>query len=346
MEFVQFHPTGMVWPPGVRGLLVTEAVRGEGGLLTNAEGERFMQRYDPERLELSTRDIVARAIYTEVAEGRGSPRGGVFLDVSHLPADAVRKKLPSMFHQFEELAGVDITRTPMEVGPTCHYIMGGVKVDAETAKSRVVGLFAAGECAGGLSGATRLGGNSLSDLLVFGRRAGEAAAEYARGGKGGAVDDGDLDAGAAELERFLATDEDPYALHAELQHLMQTNVGIYRDEAGLTAAVAGIERLKARVRAVGGGSGTQRAFNPGWHLWMDLRSMLVCAEAIARAALRRHESRGAHSRLDFPEPSPEWGRRSLVSRKDGDEMAIDEQPVVTVDDLEPVLAERRAKDGM
>jgi succinate dehydrogenase / fumarate reductase flavoprotein subunit len=346
MEFVQFHPTGMVWPPGVRGLLVTEAVRGEGGLLTNAEGERFMERYDPQRLELSTRDIVARAIYTEVAEGRGSPRGGVFLDVSHLPADTVRKKLPSMFHQFDELAGVDITKGPMEVGPTCHYIMGGVRVDAETAKSQVVGLFAAGECAGGLSGATRLGGNSLSDLLVFGRRAGEAAAEYAGRTEPGAVDDADVVAGTADLERFLSTDDDPYALHAELQRLMQANVGIYRDEAGLTAAVAGIENLKARVGSVGAGGGTQRAFNPGWHLWMDLRSMLVCAEAIARAAFRRHESRGAHSRLDFPEPSADWGRRSLVIRKEDDAMVLAEEPVVTLDELEPMLAERRARDGL
>src|SRR5262245_53820930 len=254
MEFVQFHPTGMVWPPGVRGLLVTEAVRGEGGILTNGNGERFMERYDPERLELSTRDIVSRAIYTEVAEGRGSPRGGVFLDVSHLPADRVRKKLPSMYAQFEELAGVDITRAPMEVGPTCHYIMGGIRVTAETAKSKVVSLFAAGECAGGLSGATRLGGNSLSDLLVFGRRAGEAAAQYAAAqhaaGQTSRVDDADVAAAAAELERYLATDDDPYALHGELQQTMQRNVGIYRDEAGLTAAIAEIEELKARVRDV------------------------------------------------------------------------------------------------
>src|SRR4029079_17330566 len=246
--------------------------------------------------------------------------------VSHLLADTVRKKLPSMHAQFSELAGVDITKAPMEVGPTCHYIMGGVRVDAETAKSRVVGLFAAGECAGGLSGATRLGGNSLSDLLVFGRRAGEAAAEYASGGEGCTVDEGEIDAAAAELERFLVADDDPYALHAELQRLMQANAGIYRDEAGLTAAVAGIEQLKARVREVGAGGKAQRAFNPGWHLWMDLRSMLVCAEAITLAALRRHESRGAHSRLDFPQPSPDWGHRSLVVRREGDEMLIDEQP--------------------
>jgi succinate dehydrogenase / fumarate reductase flavoprotein subunit len=234
----------------------------------------------------------------------------------------------------------------MEVGPTCHYIMGGVRVDAETAKSRVVGLFAAGECAGGLSGATRLGGNSLSDLLVFGRRAGEAAAEYAGRSELAAVDDDEVGAAAVELERFLGAEDDPYALHAELQRLMQRNVGIFRDEAGLNAAVAGIEALKERVRTTGGGGAARREFNPGWHLWMDLRSMLVCAEAITSAALRREESRGAHSRLDFPEPSPEWGRRSLVSRKDGDAMVIEDQPVVTVGDLEPMLAERRAKDGL
>jgi succinate dehydrogenase / fumarate reductase flavoprotein subunit len=344
MEFVQFHPTGMVWPPGVRGLLVTEAVRGEGGILTNASGERFMERYDPKRMELSTRDVVARAIYTEVAEGRGSPRGGVYLDVSHLPADTVRAKLPSMYDQFLELAGVDITRQPMEVGPTCHYIMGGIGVDAETAKSRVPGLFAAGECAAGLHGATRLGGNSLSDLLVFGRRAGAAAAEYAAEGDRGEVDDRDMAAAAAELDRYLVTDDDPYALHAELQQTMQRHVGIYRNEAGLLAALAAIETMQARVRDVSAGAGSQRSFNPGWHLWMDLRNMLVCAEAIARGALRRTESRGAHSRLDFPEPSEAWGRRSVVSRKEGDVMALDEQPVVTVEELEPLVEQRRAKE--
>jgi succinate dehydrogenase / fumarate reductase flavoprotein subunit len=287
---------------------------------------------------------VARAIYTEVAEGRGSPRGGVYLDVSHLPADTVRAKLPSMYDQFLELAGVDITRQPMEVGPTCHYIMGGIGVDAETAKSRVPGLFAAGECAAGLHGATRLGGNSLSDLLVFGRRAGAAAAEYAAEGDRGEVDDRDMAAAAAELDRYLVTDDDPYALHAELQQTMQRHVGIYRNEAGLLAALAAIETMQARVRDVSAGAGSQRSFNPGWHLWMDLRNMLVCAEAIARGALRRTESRGAHSRLDFPEPSEAWGRRSVVSRKEGDVMALDEQPVVTVEELEPLVEQRRAKE--
>jgi succinate dehydrogenase / fumarate reductase flavoprotein subunit len=346
MEFVQFHPTGMVWPPGVAGLLVTEAVRGEGGLLRNADGERFMERYDPERMELSTRDIVSRAIYTEVAEGRGSPRGGVFLDVSHLPAETVQRRLPSMYHQFMELAGVDITKEPMEVGPTCHYMMGGVAVDAETGASSVPGLFAAGECAGGLSGATRLGGNSLSDLLVFGRRAGVAAAEHAGSAPGPEVDDGDVDAAAAAMTGFLGEGgEDPYALHADLQHAMQRNVGIYRDEAGLTTAVEAIEGLKRRARTVRAGS-AERRYNPGWHLCRDVQSLLVCAEAIARAALLRTESRGAHSRLDFPAPSEEWSRRNIVVRRRGDELTVDPRPVLALPELEPLVAERRAREGV
>jgi succinate dehydrogenase / fumarate reductase flavoprotein subunit len=345
MEFVQFHPTGMVWPPGVAGLLVTEAVRGEGGVLRNANGERFMERYDPERMELSTRDIVARAIYGEVAEGRGSPRGGVYLDVSHLPADKVRKRLPSMYAQFEELAGIDITREPMEVGPTCHYVMGGIRVDAEQGKSRVVGLFAAGECAGGLSGATRLGGNSLSDLLVFGRRAGVAAAEYVGRTEMPAVDDVDVATASGELEALLTADgdEDAYALHGELQQTMQRNVGIYRDQAGLETALTAIEDLKRRMRNVRGGGGA-RLFNTGWHELIDLRNMLVCAEAIARAALEREESRGAHSRLDFPEASDEWGRRSIVISKAPGGMQIETEPVVTIPELEALVDARRAQE--
>jgi succinate dehydrogenase / fumarate reductase, flavoprotein subunit len=343
MEFVQFHPTGMVWPPGVSGLLVTEAVRGEGGLLRNAEGERFMERYDSARMELSTRDVVARAIYTEVAEGRGSPRGGVFLDVSHLPAEAVKSKLPSMYAQFLDLAGVDITKQPMEVGPTCHYIMGGIRVEAETGATGVAGLFAAGECAGGLSGATRLGGNSLSDLLVFGRRAGEAAAEYARGAPAAAIDDAEVAAAGEEAVRCFGEggDEDPYELHAELQAAMQRLVGIYRDEAGLSAAVATIEDMKRRAGRLRVHE-QERRYNPGWHLCLDVRNMLVCAEAITRAALRRRESRGAHSRLDHPERSDEWGGISIVTRRRGEEMAVETRAVVTVPELEPLVEQRRA----
>ncbi len=347
MEFVQFHPTGMVWPPGVAGLLVTEAVRGEGGLLRNADGERFMERYDPERMELSTRDVVSRAIYTEVAEGRGSPRGGVFLDVSHLPAETVKKRLPSMYGQFMELAGVDITKEPMEVGPTCHYMMGGVAVEAETGASSIEGLFAAGECAGGLSGATRLGGNSLSDLLVFGRRAGVAAADHAREAPAPEIDGADVEEAGDAMTAFLGGDggEDPYELHAELQRTMQRHVGIYRDEAGLTAAIEEVEELKRRARNVRV-DGDERRFNPGWHLCRDVQSMLVCAEAIARAALLRTESRGAHSRLDFPRPSEEWSRRNIVVRRRDEELSVEPRPVVAAPELEPLVADRRAREGV
>src|SRR5258705_1683750 len=223
MEFVQFHPTGMVWPPGVQGILVTEAVRGEGGVLTNKDGERFMQRYDPEKMELSTRDVVARAIYTEAKEGRGTEHGGAYLDISHKPAEYVKKKLPSMYHQFRELADVDITKGPMEVGPTCHYMMGGIRVDAETAQSNVPGLFAAGEAAAGLHGANRLGGNSLSDLLVFGRRAGLAAATHANKMPTASIDSGQIDQAERELLAPFSNSgtESPYAVHRDLQEVMQ-----------------------------------------------------------------------------------------------------------------------------
>jgi succinate dehydrogenase / fumarate reductase flavoprotein subunit len=345
MEFVQFHPTGMVWPPGVAGLLVTEAVRGEGGILRNSDGERFMERYDPKRLELSTRDVVARAIYTEVAEGRGSPRGGVFLDVSHLPADRVKKKLPSMYAQFSELAGVDITKAPMEVGPTCHYTMGGIRVDAETGASSVPGLFAAGECTGGMNGANRLGGNSLSDLLVFGRRTGAAAAESASRAPSPSVDPADVAAGEAELERFLSGpgEEDPYALQQELQQTMQDNVGIFRDEAGLARAVAKLEELERRaanVRAPSGG----RAFNPGWHTCRDLQNLVVVAQAISKAALARRESRGAHSRLDFPAYDDYWAGHNVALAEGPDGMLVEPRPAVRVSDLESLVEERMEKE--
>jgi succinate dehydrogenase / fumarate reductase, flavoprotein subunit len=332
MEFVQFHPTGMVWPPGVQGILVTEAVRGEGGILRNARGERFMERYDPKRLELSTRDQVARAIYIEVKEGRGSPHGGVFLDITHRGDDFIKRKLPSMYHQFLELADVDITKQPMEVGPTVHYVMGGVRVDPETAASTVPGLFAAGEVAGGMHGANRLGGNSLSDLLVFGRRAGLGAAEYARGlGRAPEVDPAAVDAAAAEMLAPFGRQggEDPYAVHRDLQQAMQADVGIFRAEEDLSRGLATIEALKARaerVRADG-----SRLYNPGWHLARDLRHMLTVSEAVARSALTRAESRGAHSRLDHPKLDPELGRvNTAVSRGADGRMQVRKTPLPEV----------------
>jgi succinate dehydrogenase / fumarate reductase flavoprotein subunit len=347
MEFVQFHPTGMVWPPGVEGLLVTEAVRGEGGILRDSNGERFMERYDPKRMELSTRDVVARAIYTEVKEGRGSPRGGVFLDVSHLPEATVRKKLPSMYAQFHELAGVDITREQMEVGPTCHYFMGGMRVEADSAATQLPGLFGAGECTGGMNGANRLGGNSLSDILVFGRRAGESASAYAAEADPPRIDPQDLADAADELYGFLGKDdaEDPYELHAELQAAMQEHVGIFRDAAGLTAAVARIEELKRRAEHVGVAS-TGRAFNPGWHACRDLHNLLVCAEAVTRAALRREESRGAHSRLDFPEYDDEfWGLHNIAATRGRDGMRVEPVPVVTVAELAGLVERRKEEEA-
>ena len=344
MEFVQFHPTGMVWPPGVAGVLVTEAVRGEGGILRNADGERFMERYDPNRLELSTRDVVARAIYTEVKEGRGSPRGGVFLDVSHLDPDLVKRKLPSMYAQFEELAGIDITSAPMEVGPTCHYIMGGVSVDADTGLSDVPGLFAVGECSGGMHGANRLGGNSLSDLVVFGKLTGEGAAEHARGAEPPRVDPEQTAAAQAEMLGYLGPGgEDPYELHRELQATMHDLVGIFRDAAGLQSAVEQLEELKRRaalLRVDGG-----RVYNPGWHLCRELRTLLVCAEAVARAALLREESRGAHSRLDFPEYDGYWAEHNIVVANGDGGMRVSPRPVRKLAGLEPLVAARQAQEA-
>ncbi len=345
MEFVQFHPTGMVWPPGVIGLLVTEAVRGEGGILRNSDGERFMERYDPKRLELSTRDVVARAIFTEVKEGRGSPHGGVFLDVSHLPAETVRSRLPSMYDQFMELAGVDITRGPMEVGPTCHYFMGGIRVDAETGASTVPGLFATGECSGGMNGANRLGGNSLSDLLVFGRRAGIGASQFAADAPEPRLADDQIAGGVAAIEHYLSGpgDQDPYQLHTELQATMQDDVGIFRDEAGLNAAVAALDafqRRAARLRSPTSGT----AFNPGWHLCHDLRNMLVVSQAVAHAALLRHESRGAHSRLDFPGYDDYWSAHNIIVRKDEDGVRLEPRPVRKAPELLGLVEQRQAAE--
>ena len=342
MEFVQFHPTGMVWPPGVQGLLVTEAVRGEGGILRNKLGERFMEKYDPKRMELSTRDVVARSIYTEVREGRGTEHGGAYLDISHKPAEYVKKKLPSMYHQFKELADVDITAGPMEVGPTCHYMMGGIRVEAETAQSTLPGLFAAGEAAAGLHGANRLGGNSLSDLLVFGRRAGQAAAEHAKTVTNTPVDSGQIEEAAHEMlvpfER--KSGENPYTIHRDLQDTMQNLVGIFRTKEDLTRALAELEKLKERAGRISvEGS---RMFNPGWHLAQDIKSMLTVSEAVTRCALAREESRGAHSRIDHPDYDPVWAAKNNVIARDGSSMKLRQAPVAEMPgELKQLVAEEK-----
>jgi succinate dehydrogenase / fumarate reductase flavoprotein subunit len=355
MEFIQFHPTGMVWPPSVKGILVTESVRGDGGILTNSEGKRFMFDYIPDVFkekyattpeegdrwytdpdnnrrppELLPRDEVARAINSEVKAGRGTPHGGVFLDVSsRLPADVIRKKLPSMYHQFKELADVDITAEPMEVGPTCHYVMGGVEVEPDTEETRLPGLFAAGEVAGGLHGSNRLGGNSLSDLLVFGRRAGLGASEYVDrvGGAAPAVTDEMVAEAEAEALAPFSVEggENPYTIHAELQETMNDLVGIIRTESEMQEALAKIEGYKERIRNVGVAGG--RAFNPGWHLALDLKNMLLVAEAVAKAALERQESRGGHTRDDYPEMSAEWRQINLICRASGDGVELTRQPL-------------------
>ncbi|MFE2549219.1 fumarate reductase/succinate dehydrogenase flavoprotein subunit [Streptomyces sp. NPDC059355] len=344
MEFVQFHPTGMVWPPSVKGILVTESVRGDGGVLRNSEGKRFMFDYVPDVFkekyaeseeegdrwyedpdhnrrppELLPRDEVARAINSEVKAGRGSPHGGVFLDVStRMPAERIKRRLPSMYHQFKELADVDITAEPMEVGPTCHYVMGGIAVDSDTAATvGVPGLFAAGEVAGGMHGSNRLGGNSLSDLLVFGRRAGLHAAEYAGGLAGAlpAVSQAEIDAAATEaLAPFHAAEgaENPYTLHQELQTTMNDLVGIIRREGEMAEALEKLAGL--RVRAARAGVEGHRQFNPGWHLALDLRNMLLVSECVARAALERTESRGGHTREDFPSMERAWRPVNLLCR--------------------------------
>ncbi|OEJ33562.1 fumarate reductase/succinate dehydrogenase flavoprotein subunit [Streptomyces subrutilus] len=343
MEFVQFHPTGMVWPPSVKGILVTESVRGDGGVLRNSEGKRFMFDYIPDVFkekyaeseeegdrwyedpdhnrrppELLPRDEVARAINSEVKAGRGSPHGGVFLDVStRMPAEKIKRRLPSMYHQFKELADVDITAEPMEVGPTCHYVMGGIAVDSETAATvGVPGLYAAGEVAGGMHGSNRLGGNSLSDLLVFGRRAGLHAAEYASGsGPRPAVSQAETDAAAAEaLAPFHAADgaENPYTLHQELQTTMNDLVGIIRRAGEMAEALEKLAGL--RERAARAGVEGHRQFNPGWHLALDLRNMLLVSECVARAALERTESRGGHTREDCPAMERDWRPVNLLCR--------------------------------
>src|SRR6476469_9468166 len=341
MEFVQFHPTGMVWPPSVRGILVTESVRGDGGVLRNSENKRFMFGYIPEVFkdkyatseqeadrwyddpdhnrrppELLPRDEVARSINSEVKAGRGSPHGGIFLDIaSRRPADFILKRLPSMYHQFKELADVDITKQPMEIGPTCHYVMGGVEVDPDTGAASVPGLFAVGEVSGGMHGSNRLGGNSLSDLLVFGRRSGLGAAEYVSAlaePDRPSVSEASLDAAAAvavaPLER--AEGENPYAIHGELQVIMNDLVGLIRRESEMKTALVELDKLRAREAQVSAPGG--RAYNPGWHLALDLRNMLVVAECVAQAALERQESRGGHTRDDYPGMSPEWRKINLI----------------------------------
>jgi succinate dehydrogenase / fumarate reductase, flavoprotein subunit len=342
MEFVQFHPTGMVWPPGVQGILVTEAVRGEGGILRNKMGERFMERYDPKRMELSTRDVVARSIYTEVREGRGTEHGGAYLDISHKPAEYVKRKLPSMYHQFKELADVDITKGPMEVGPTCHYMMGGIRVDPETAESTVPGLFAAGEAAAGLHGANRLGGNSLSDLLVFGRRAGLAAANHAKKVSSPTIDPAQLEQAEKEaLEPFQRKDgENPYAVHRDLQTTMQNLVGIFRNRDDVQRALGELGEFRQRLARVSvEGS---RMFNPGWHLALELKSMLTISEAVAGSALVREESRGAHSRIDFPNLDPAWGSQNNIIRREGANMTLRQESRPEMpDELKQILAEEK-----
>jgi succinate dehydrogenase / fumarate reductase flavoprotein subunit len=362
MEFVQFHPTGMVWPPSVKGILVTESVRGDGGILTNSEGKRFMFEYVPDVFaaqyaqspeegdrwykdadnnrrppELLPRDEVARSINSEVKAGRGSPHGGVFLDVSsRLPAEEIRRRLPSMYHQFKELADVDITAEPMEVGPTCHYVMGGVEVDPDTGSAaRVPGLFAAGEAAGGMHGSNRLGGNSLSDLLVFGRRAGLGASDYVQklGDARPAVSEEAVDAAAAVALAPFEGDgnENPYTVHAELQQSMNDLVGIIRTEHEMEAALKRLVELKERARHVVVEG--NRQFNPGWHLALDLRNMLLVSECVARAALMRQESRGGHTRDDYPDMSAEWRQVNLicsVTPDDPTSVSVVRQPLPTM----------------
>ena len=362
MEFVQFHPTGMVWPPSVKGLLVTESVRGDGGILKNSEGKRFMFDYIPEFFkaetadteeeadrwyddkknnrrppELLPRDEVARAINAEIKAGRGTPHGGIYLDIaSRRSPEYIRKRLPSMYHQFKELADVDITQEPMEIGPTCHYVMGGVEVDADSELSAVTGLYAVGECSGGMHGSNRLGGNSLSDLLVFGRRAGEAAASYAAGlgVQRPAVAEDDVKAAErSALAPFESEGgENPYAIQQDLQESMNDLVGIIRTGEELSQSLAEIEAFKERADKLSVEG--HRQYNPGWHLALDLRNMLLVSECIAKAALAREESRGGHTRDDYPMTSDSWGTKNLVLRLNasGDGVDLSEQPLPVMPD--------------
>jgi succinate dehydrogenase / fumarate reductase flavoprotein subunit len=375
MEFVQFHPTGMVWPPSVQGILVTEGVRGEGGVLRNSKGERFMfgdipdnyktQTADNEEEgwrytqgdknarrppELLTRDHVARCINRELKAGRGSPHGGVFLDISWIKEklpnaeEHIKRKLPSMYHQFKQLADIDITKEAMEVGPTTHYIMGGVQVDADTQMSTIDGLFAAGECASGINGANRLGGNSLSDIVVFGKRAGEYAAQYARSHAAGTVSDGQIEAitktALAPFDRG-ANAEIPYKVQQELQATMQDLVGIVRLEDEMREALVRLADYNARAERVGVTG--HREYHSGWHTALDLRNLLTVSEAITRSALERTESRGGHFRDDFPAQHPEWGKHNVkVERADDGTMRVTRIAIPQMpDELKAVIEEMK-----
>ncbi len=376
MEFVQFHPTGMVWPPSVKGILVTEGVRGEGGVLRNKDGKRFMfddipdnyksQTADNEEEgwrytqgdksarrppELLTRDHVARCIQREVREGRGSPHGGVFLDIAWIKervpkgAEHIRKKLPSMYHQFKQLANIDITAVPMEVGPTTHYIMGGIRVDGDTQMSNVPGLFAAGECAAGLHGANRLGGNSLSDLLVFGKRAGEHAVEFAKSHAAARMAPADADASvAAALEPFErgGSPEAPYAIQHELQGMMQKLVGIVREEGEMRQALSGVAKLRERATKVGVHG--NREYNPGWHTALDLHHLMTVSEAITLAAIERKESRGGHFRDDYPEKDPAYATFNIVLRKGtSGAMELERRAIPPMpDELKAIIEEQKS----
>jgi succinate dehydrogenase / fumarate reductase flavoprotein subunit len=374
MEFVQFHPTGMVWPPSVRGILVTEGVRGEGGVLLNNRGRRFMFDDIPELYvnqtadspeegwrytqgdrdarrppELLTRDHVARKIVKEVREGRGSPHGGVFLDIAWIKQklasaeDHIKRKLPSMYHQFKELAQIDITKEPMEVGPTTHYVMGGIRVDGDTQMSTVPGLFAAGECAAGLHGSNRLGGNSLSDLVVFGKRAGEHAAKFAREHGAGALNPDQVEAAAraAEVPFERADGENPYAIQHDLQNLMQENVGIVRNQHDMLEATGGIRDLWLRQHKVGVQG--HREYNPGWHTALDLDNLLTVSEAVLRSALERKESRGGHARDDYPGKDEAFGKVNVVLKKNrAGEMEVEQRPIAPMrDDLRQIIEDNR-----
>jgi succinate dehydrogenase / fumarate reductase, flavoprotein subunit len=348
MEMVQFHPTGMVWPPGVRGLLVTEGVRGEGGVLRNSEGKRYMENYDSERMELSSRDVVARANYTEVTEGRGSEHGGVYLDITHLGYNGIMKKLPTMYEQFKNLADIDISKEPMEVFPTIHYTMGGIKVEPETCATNIPGLFAAGEVAGGLHGANRLGGNSLSDLLVFGRRAGEGACDYVEE----STHSTEIEASevAEEKRRVLEplekpetdSDENPFMIQQELQDAMMEHANLMRNEDSLQEGLGKVLALKDRLPNVKVKGST--LFNPGWHAAMDVYHLIQVSEIILRTALERTERRGAQWRLDYDGPDEELGGLNLIVKKDlQNEVGIERKEIRPMPEHLSQLFEKEAK---